>query len=55
MKAEVTKRYRDKDTNLLQEIGTEVEVTRKRFDEINSTAYGVFLEEIKAKKKTTKK
>lgn len=56
MKAKVIKRYNDKDTNLLQEIGTEVEVTQKRFDEINSTVFGVFLEVVKeVKKKETKK
>ena len=48
------KRYKDKDTNLLQEVGTEVEVTQKRFDEINSTVFGVFLEEIKVQKKPKK-
>lgn len=55
MKAKVIKTYRDKNTNDLQEIGTEIEVTKERFGEINSTAYGIFLEEVKVKKKTTKK
>lgn len=54
MKAKVVKKYRDKNTNLLQEKGTEVEVTQKRFDEINSTVFGDFLEEIKVKKKPKK-
>lgn len=53
MKVKVMKRFIDKDTNLLQEIDTEIEVTKKRYEEINSTSFGVFLEEVK--KKTTKK
>ena len=56
MKAKVIKVYRDKNTNLLQEIGTEIEVIDKRYKEINSTSFGIFLEEVKeVKKKTTKK
>ena len=47
------KRYRDRDTNLIHEIGEEIEVTKKRYEEINSTSFGVFLEEVK--KKTTNK
>lgn len=46
MKAKVIKRYRDKNTNLLQEIGAEVEVTNERFKEINSTSHGAFLTKI---------
>ncbi len=46
MKAKVIKRYNDKNTNLLQEIGTEIEVAKERFKEINSTSHGIFLEEV---------
>lgn len=55
MKAKVIRKFIDKNTNLLQEVNTEIEVTQKRFDEINSTAFGIFLEEIKTTKKSTKK
>lgn len=55
MKVKVIKRYRDKHTNLLHEINEELEFTDKRFEEINSTSYGIFVEEIKEEKKTTKK
>ena len=55
MKAKVLNRFIDKNTNDLQEIGTEIEVTQKRFEEINSTVHGILLEEVKTKKKTTKK
>lgn len=55
MRAKVLQRFIDKNTNALQEIGEEIEVTQKRFEEINSTVYGIFLEEVKVKKKTTKK
>ena len=51
----VVKRYKDKYTNLLHEIGETLEVNKGRFGEINSTALGVFVEEIKTEKKSTKK
>jgi hypothetical protein len=47
MKAQVVKEFRDKNTKELQKVGTEIEVTKKRFEEINSTAFGVLIEEIK--------
>ena len=56
MKVKVINLFRDKYTNLLHEPGQELEITDKRFEEINSTSYGIFVEEIKeTKKKTTKK
>ena len=55
MKVKVIKKIRDKYTNLLHEIGQDIEITKERFEEINSTAHGVFVEEIKEEKKTTKK
>lgn len=55
MKVKVIKRFKDKHTNLLHEVGQEIEVTDKRCSEINSTSYGIFVEEIKEDKKTTKK
>jgi hypothetical protein len=47
MKVKVIKLFRDKHTNLLHEIGETLEVTDKRCEEINSTSFGVFVEEIK--------
>ena len=60
MKANVIKVFRDKNTNLIHEIGEEIEVAKKRFEEINSTSFGVFIVEVEeeeveeVKKKETK-
>lgn len=43
MKAKVVNRFRDKITKVVLEVGQEIEVTDERLEEINSTAYGVFL------------
>ena len=55
MKARVVKRYVDKNTNLLHEIGQEVEITTERFEGINSSLLGIFVEEIKKQKVARKK
>ena len=55
MKVKVLKSFRDKSTNLLHEKGKIMEITNERYKEINSTAHGVFVEEIKAAKKSIKK
>ena len=55
MKAKVLRTFRDKDTDLLHRKGKEIEITKKRFEEINSTSFGILVEEIKEKKATTKK
>ena len=54
MKAKVIKRYRDKNTKRIHKPGEVVDVSKKRFDEINSTKYGVFLEEIIEQKEEKK-
>lgn len=54
MKAKVIKRYRDKNTKRTHKPGEVVDVSKKRFDEINSTKYGVFLEEIIEQKEEKK-
>ncbi len=54
MKAKVIKRYRDKNTKRIYKPGEVVDVSKKRFDEINSTKYGVFLEEIIEQKEEKK-
>jgi len=48
MKVKVLKRFRDKDTNLLHGKGNEIEITKKRYEEINSTSFGVILEELES-------
>lgn len=55
MKVKVVKKFRDKYTNLLHKIDETLEITKERFEEINSTSLGIFIEEIKDKKKTTNK
>lgn len=54
MKVRVIKPFRDKYTKVIYQKGKEIEVTKERFEEINSAALGPFVEEIKPeiKKKT---
>jgi len=54
MKAKVIKAYRDKITKRIHKPGEEIEVTKKRFEEINSTKHGIFLEEIAEPQKPQK-
>lgn len=44
MRVQVIKRFKDKKTKALHEIGNIIEVTKKRLSEINSTSYGVLVE-----------
>lgn len=46
MKVKVIKKFRDKYTNDLHEINTILEVTNKRLEEMNSTAYGILVEAV---------
>lgn len=46
MQARVLKTFKDKETKILHEAGTEIEVSEKRFKEINATKYGNLIEEI---------
>ena len=55
MKAKVIRVFKDKNTGVLHEIGKTIEVTKGRYGEINSTAYGIFLEEIEEEKPEKKK
>lgn len=48
MKAKVLSRYRDKNTKEIQEVGSIITVTKKRFEEINADMKR--LEEIKEEK-----
>ncbi|HWQ30457.1 MAG TPA: hypothetical protein VN549_05650 [Negativicutes bacterium] len=49
MKAEVIKSYTDKETKVLHKVGEVITVTKERFEEINSTALGPFVKEVKKK------
>lgn len=55
MRVKVVKRFRDKHTNDLHDKGHEIEITKERYEEINSTSLGVFVEEIKEEKKQKNK
>lgn len=54
MKVKVLRTFRDKDTSTLHRKGKEMEVTKKRYEEINSTSFGILVEEIVEKKSTKK-
>jgi len=54
MKVKVTKPFRDKYTKIVYPKGQEIEISNERYDEINSTAHGVLVEEIKTQKKSKK-
>lgn len=64
MKVRVIKPFRDRYTKVIYQEGQEIEVTKKRFEEINSAAFGPFVEAVvepeeptkpATKKSTTKK
>ena len=52
MKVKVLKRFRNKYSKKIHEKGDVLDITKKRFEEINSTSFGVLIEEIKEKKST---
>lgn len=54
MKVKVIKPFSDKYTKVIYQKGQEIEVSDERYDEINSTAHGVLVEEIKTQKKSKK-
>lgn len=51
MKAKAIVKFRDLKEKKLRQIGEEFEVSKERFKEINSTKYGVLVEEVKEEKK----
>lgn len=55
MKVKVVKSFTDKYTRLSNKPGSEIEVTKERFSEINGSPQGVLVKEIKETKKSTKK
>ena len=46
MKVKVVRRFRDKYTKKLYEKGQIIEVSHERYEEINSTAYGILVEKL---------
>jgi len=57
MKVKVVRTFRDKYTKELYKAGAIIEIAQQRFEEINSTAAGVLVQEIKEEKsgKATKR
>lgn len=51
MKAKVLKKFIDKETKDHYKINQELDITKKRFNEMNSTKHGILVEEIKEKPK----
>lgn len=51
MKVLVIKPFKDKYTKVIYQKGKEIEVTKERFDEINSAALGPFVQAVKEKPK----
>lgn len=54
MKVKVLKVFRDKNTKKIYKAGQIIEVAKKRFEEINSTAFGVLVEEVQEGKQEPK-
>ena len=44
MRAKVVKLYRDKNSKSYRKIGEVIRMSKERFEEINSTSFGIFLE-----------
>lgn len=55
MRAKVVKVFIDKETKVLQKPGKTIDVSKGRYQAINGTAYGTFLEEIREPTKNKKK
>lgn len=56
MRVKILKSFKDKYTRTLRIVNTEIEVSKERYEEINSTSLGILAEEIvEKKKKPTKK
>lgn len=51
MKVRALRTFNDVKGNKIREKGEMFEVTKKRYEEINSTKYGVLVEEVKGAKK----
>lgn len=57
MKVKVLREFIDKETKTLHDKDTELTMSKERFEEVNSTAHGILVKEIKEEKanKTSKK
>lgn len=51
MKVKVVNRFINKYSKKIHEVGEILDISEKRFEEINSTSFGVLVEEIKEKPK----
>ena len=51
MKAKAIRKFIDLKADKTREVGQIFEVTKKRYEEINSTSHGILIEEIKGAKK----
>lgn len=54
MKVRVIRPFRDRYTKVIYQEGQEIEVTKERFEEINSAAFGPFVEAVVEPKEPTK-
>ena len=54
MKVRVIRPFRDRYTKVIYQEGQEIEVTKERFEEINSAALGPFVEAVVEPKEPTK-
>ena len=52
MKAKVEQMFKDKYTGVVYETGQEIDVTKERYEEINSTAHGVLVKAVDEPEKT---
>jgi len=55
VKVKVIKPFSDKYTKVIYQKGQEIEVSNERYEELNSTAHGVLVEEVKTPQKKSKK
>lgn len=54
MKVRVIRPFRDRYTKVIYQEGQEIEVTKERFEEINSAAFGSFVEAVVEPEEPTK-
>jgi hypothetical protein len=54
LKVKVLRTFRNKYSKKIHKKGDILDISKKRFEEINSTSFGILVEEIKEKKSTKK-
>lgn len=52
MKAKVIKSFKDKGKGTVYQVDEIITVNKKRYEEINSTAFGILIEEVKEQKES---